>query len=301
MGVSERGGVRGPVTAAVRALLVLNVGMHFLQLVLFGTANTLAGLAFDAAAFPGGWWTTLTYMFVHAGLVHLALNMFVLWSFGSRLEETWGTRVFLAFYLWCGLGGALTHLIVIRTGYLVGASAAIYGLMLAYATLWKDAEIMLFGVVPVRARWLLVWLIGINVVYAFVAMQGMSSVAVFAHLGGLLFGWAWLHGPGGSTFARVRQRIASVPDDTGEMPRVVPRQTRRARERSGMGDEVVARSKALTERRQLAAPESAADHRPRTAELNAVLDKISQYGLDSLTADERRVLEQLSRELKDRS
>jgi membrane associated rhomboid family serine protease len=300
MGVSETEGIRGPVTRAVKALLVLNVGVHFLQLVLFGTGNTLAGLAFDATTFPSGWWTTLTYMFVHAGLLHLALNMLVLWSFGPRLEETWGTRGFLAFYLWCGVGGSLTHLVVIRTGYLVGASAAIYGLMLAYATLWKDAEIMLFGVVPVRARWLLVWLIGVNIVYAFVAMQGMSSIAAFAHLGGLLFAWAYLHGPGGGTFARVKQRIASVPDDTGEMPRVVPKQTRRARERASVGDDVVARSKALTDRRRLPAPQSAG-LQPRSAELNAVLDKISQYGLDSLTADERRVLEQMSRELKNRS
>ena len=286
MGVSETEGIRGPVTTAVRVLLALNVGVHFLQLVLFGTGNTLAGLAFDATAFPGGWWTTLTYMFV-------------LWSFGPRLEATWGTRSFLFFYLWCGLGGALTHLAVIRGGYLVGASAAIYGLMLAYATLWKDAEIMLFGVVPVRARWLLVWLIGINIVYAFVAMQGMSSVAAFAHLGGPLFAWAWLHGPGGGTFSRFRKRIASVPDDTGEMPRVVPRQSRRARERASVGDEVVARSKSVTERQQIAAPH-APSGQPRSAELNAVLDKISQYGLDSLTAGERRMLEQLSRELRNR-
>ena len=299
MHVSETGDIRGPVTTAVRALLVLNVGVYFLQLVLFGTGNTLAGLAFDATAFPGGAWTVLTYMFVHAGLVHLALNMFVLWSFGPRLEATWGTRSFLFFYLWCGLGGALTHLAVIRGGYLVGASAAIYGLVLAWATLWKDAEIMLFGVVPVRARWLLVWLIGINIVYAFVAMQGMSSVAAFAHLGGLLFAWAWLHGPGGGTISRVRQRIASVPDDTGEMPRVVPKQSRRARERASVGDEVVARSKAVTERQQIVAPH-APSGQPRSAELNAVLDKISQYGLDSLTAGERRMLEQLSRELRSR-
>jgi membrane associated rhomboid family serine protease len=296
MDLSDTSGGRAPVAGAVKWLLAANVGVHFLQLIVFGTANTFAALAFDSSALPAGWWTLATYMFVHAGLVHLALNMFMLWSFGPRLEETWGTRSFVAFYLWCGLGGAITHLLVVRSGHLVGASAAIYGIMLAYATLWKDEEIYLFGVVPLKARWLIMWMIAVNIAYAVVALQGLTSVAAFAHLGGLVFAWLYLHVPGGSALSRVKDRIASVPDDTGEMPRVVPRQTRRGKERMSIADEVVARSKAVSERRMLQPPEE--NDAPGGGELNALLDKISQFGLDSLTTAERRLLEERSRELR---
>lgn len=296
MDLSETSSGRAPVSGAVRWLLAANIGVHFLQLVVFGSGNTFAALAFDSAALPAGWWTLATYMFVHAGLVHLAFNMFMLWSFGPRLEETWGTRSFVAFYMWCGLGGAITHLLVVRAGYLVGASAAIYGIMLAYATLWKDEEIYLFGVVPLKARWLIIWMIGVNLVYAVVALQGLTSVAAFAHLGGLVFGWLYLHVPGGSALSRVKDRIASVPDDTGEMPRVVPKQTRRGKEKMSLADEVVARSKAVSERRMLEPSDV-----PGTSgggDLDALLDKISQFGLESLTSAERRLLEERSRELR---
>lgn len=296
MDLSETSSGRAPVSGAVRWLLAANIGVHFLQLVVFGSGNTFAALAFDSSALPAGWWTLATYMFVHAGLVHLAFNMFMLWSFGPRLEETWGTRSFVAFYMWCGLGGAITHLLVVRAGYLVGASAAIYGIMLAYATLWKDEEIYLFGVVPLKARWLIIWMIGVNLVYAVVALQGLTSVAAFAHLGGLVFGWLYMHVPGGSALSRVKDRIASVPDDTGEMPRVVPKQTRRGKEKMSLADEVVARSKAVSERRML--EPSDVPGAPTGGDLDALLDKISQFGLESLTSAERRLLEERSRELR---
>ena len=296
MDLSETAGGRGSAGGAVKWLLAANVAVHFLQLIVFGTANTFTALAFDSSALPSGWWTLATYMFVHAGLVHLALNMFMLWSFGPRLEEVWGTRAFVAFYLWCGLGGAVAHLLVVRAGHLVGASAAIYGIMLAYATLWKDEEIYLFGVVPMRAGWLIVWMIAENLVYHVLALQGLTSVAAFAHLGGLVFAWLYLHVPGGSALSRVKDRIASVPDDTGEMPRVVPKQTRRGKERMSVADEVVARSKAVSERRMLPPPDSQAA--PRGGDLDSVLGKISQFVLDSLTTAERRLLEERSRELR---
>lgn len=297
MGVTDIGEGQFPVTRAVKWLLALNVGVYFVALVVFGTAHATDVLAFDAEALPGGWWTLLTYMFVHAGFVHLALNMFILWSFGPRLEHTWGTRAFTTYYLWCGIGGAVTHLLLVRAGLLVGASAAIYGVMLAYAVTWKDDEVLLFGVLPIRARWLALWLVGINLFYGALAVRGQTNVAAFAHLGGLLFGWLYLRGPAAGTFERVRESIESVPDDTGEMPRVVPRRGRRARERNSIADEVVERSRALmAAARSVGGPEG--DR--RAAELDAVLDKISRSGLDSLAQEERRLLERLSREMRGR-
>lgn len=294
--MNDVSGERIPVKGAVRWLLAANIAVHFLQVIVFGSPNTFAALAFDALALPAGWWTFATYMFVHAGLLHLALNMFMLWSFGPRLEEAWGARSFLTFYLWCGLGGAILHLVIFRAGHLVGASAAVYGIMLAYATLWKDEEIYVFGVVPVRARWLVVWLVGVNLVYAAVALRGLTSIAAFAHLGGLLFAWLYLHAPGGSALSRMKENISAVPDDSGEMPHVVPRQTRRAREKMSLADEVVAQSKAVAE--HTGVPPAQQPRRQHNQELDALLDKISQHGLDSLTPAERRLLEERSRELR---
>ena len=95
-------------TRAVQWLLALNIGVYFLQLTLFGSDAIYSALALDPARFPSEWWTVLTYMFVHAWLAHLAFNMFTLWMFGPRLEQVWGTRSFVQFYLGCGLGGAIS-------------------------------------------------------------------------------------------------------------------------------------------------------------------------------------------------
>src|SRR6185503_16430945 len=97
-------------TRAVQWLLGLNIGIYFLQLTLFGSDAAYPGPALDPAGFPSAWWPVATYMFVHAWLAHLAFNMFTLWMFGPRLEQAWGTRTFVQFYLWCGIGGAVAHL-----------------------------------------------------------------------------------------------------------------------------------------------------------------------------------------------
>ena len=72
------------------------------------------------------WYRAFTYMFIHAGLLHLAFNMYALWLFGPRIEHTWGSRAFALFYLWCGLGGALFHALFGGLSFMVGASAAVY-------------------------------------------------------------------------------------------------------------------------------------------------------------------------------
>ena len=99
------------ITRAVQWPLGLNIGVYFLQLTLFGTDAMYSTLAPDPTRFPAAWWTVGTYMFVHAWLWHLGFNMLTLWMFGPRLEQVWGARSFTYFYLWCGLGGALAHLL----------------------------------------------------------------------------------------------------------------------------------------------------------------------------------------------
>src|SRR5690349_17566291 len=179
-------------TPAVQWLIAANVGVYFLQLTLIGADNMFAGLGLEPSEFPAKWWTIVSYMFVHAGLWHIAFNMLSLWMFGPRIEHLWGARSFLYFYLWCGIGGAIAHLLLEGSAGLVGASAAIMGVLLAYALRWPDEEVFLFGVIPMKTRWLVAWLVVINLAMGVSSTKGGSGIGWFAHLGGLAFGWIYL-------------------------------------------------------------------------------------------------------------
>ena len=287
------------ITPAIAWLMAINVGVFFLQLAMFGERNVFAALGFDSVAMPAGWWTMATYMFVHAGLAHLAFNMFALWTFGPRVEREWGTPGFTAFYLWCGLGGALTHLILVRSGILVGASAAVYGVMLAFAIRWPDEEVFVFGIIPMKTKWFVGWMVVMNLALAMASQRdgsAGSSIAAVAHLGGLVFAWVYIKGPGSGGIERFRRRVAAIPDDPDEMPRPVPKPQPRSRESSvSRTDAVVAKSMAAAPK---LLPPPIDSRKRRSEELNRVLDKISQSGVQSLSSDERTILERFSRELR---
>ena len=286
------------ITPAVAWLLAINIGVFFVQLTIFGERNVFNALGFASAEMPAGWWAIGTYMFVHAGLAHLAFNMFALWTFGPRVEAEWGTRGFTAFYLWSGLGGALTHLILVRSGVLVGASAAIYGVMLAFAMRWPDEEVLVFGIIPMKTKWFVAWMVVINLLLAMASQSGGtgSGIAAIAHLGGLLFAWVYIKGPGSGGIERFRRRVAAVPDDQDEMPRAVPKPQPRTRDSSvSRTDAVVAKSMAATPK---LLPPKVDSRKRRSEELNRVLDKISKSGVQSLSPDERTILERFSRELR---
>jgi len=246
-------------------------------------------------------------MFVHAGFWHIAGNMLFLWAFGPRVERAWGKGAFIRYYLICGLGGCLAQTLVAREYTLVGASAAIYGVMLAYAVRWPDDEFLLWFVVPVKVRWLVAGSILLSLVLGISTLSGAGGapgVAHFAHLGGLITGWLYLHTPPSSTLERFR--VSGAPEISEETPRPVPRGLPRGREPRQEIDEIVAKSKAAVAKRPATTPmprvvrgTRGAGGTRRSEEINAVLDKISEHGLDSLTADERRILEDASRKLRD--
>jgi membrane associated rhomboid family serine protease len=289
-------------TPAVQWIIAINVAIFFLQKVLFNDGDMWRWLGFDTSdlSSPASAWAILTYMFVHGGFWHLALNMYSLYVFGPRVEHAWGSASrFTMFYLWCGLGGWLFHILFARHAALIGASAAIFGVMLAYAMRWPDDEVLFMGLVPMKVKWLVAGLAALNLAQG--TLDVPSGTAYFAHLGGFAFGFLWLRMPSGQSLDRLKQRVAQVPDIPDETPRAVPRSLPRPRERQSDVDEVVAKSKAVVAKRP--AP-PAATIRPRrdarTEALDMVLDKISRQGLDSLTPDERRLLEEMSKRLKDR-
>jgi membrane associated rhomboid family serine protease len=285
-------------TRAVQWLLALNIGVYFLQLTLFSPDAVFSALALDPARFPGSWWTIVTYMFVHAWLAHLAFNMFTLWMFGPRLEHAWGTRAFVQFYLWCGLGGAFAHLLFAQNTTVIGASGAISGVLVAYALRWPDDEVFLFGVIPMKSRWLIAAMIGMNIIFA---LSPGSRIDWTAHVGGMGFGWLFLKLYSLGGLDRVRGWVSSVPDESEDMPRAVPRTQSSMQDRGRTVDEVVARSNAvvLREGKPLTRVPKQETAQEYAARVNGVLDKISQLGIKSLTRDERRLLEDMSRKLRD--
>jgi membrane associated rhomboid family serine protease len=258
-------------TPVVKRLLIANVAVFALTLVT-GLGFAVEWLAFDPSRMLLRPWGAFTYMFVHGGFLHLALNMLVLFFFGPPLESRWGGREFLKYYVTCGLGGvALSFFFIPVT--VVGASAAVYGLMLAFAMSWPNAPIYVWGIFPVPAKWMVAFLFALSLLSAFDGSQG-GGIAHFAHLGGLLTGFIYLKGTAraggrGSGLARParKRRLAIVPQQEEALRPAAPR----------AGGRDLEEDRALYDA------------------VDRVLDKISAHGMASLTPEELKLLDDVSR------
>ena len=188
----------------VQRLLIANIAVFLLQVLTRGAYDGVAALT-PLALWGGGMlWQPFTYMWMHGGLGHLLMNMFVLWMFGSQLAMAWGPRRFLRYYLVCGVGagviiGSVPFLLVglhIAPSYIlqiptVGASGAIYGVLLAYSLTWPDRTIMLiFPPVAFRAIWLIPALFFMSIVF------DPGNVSHVGHLAGAAVGWVYLQSTG---------------------------------------------------------------------------------------------------------
>jgi membrane associated rhomboid family serine protease len=288
--------------SAVYWLIGLCVAVYFVQATLVGDANMANWFGYAAGDMASGsMWTIATYMFVHGGLMHLLLNLWTLWLFGPRVERSWGAGTFTWYYLWCGLGGWAFHYMFQRNGgILIGASAAILGVAVAYASRWPDDEVLFFGVVPMKVKWLVAFMALINITMTVLDSGSAGGTAYAAHCGGMVAGWVYLRAPGAGSLDRFRRRVTPAPDYGDEPPRAVPK-TSRPRERDS--DEIVAQSKAAMARVRPAptpqsAPATVATPVAGTA-LDAVLDKIAAEGLESLTTAERMMLDEWSKRLRE--
>jgi membrane associated rhomboid family serine protease len=198
-----------PFTRAVKQLLIAN-GVVFLAVALLGVfveggerwVQIHLGLVPALVVFRFWIWQLVTYAFLHAGLWHILFNLLALWMFGAQLEQDWGYNIFMQFYFFCAIGAGLTTVAVSFTGLLgaspviptVGASGAIFGLLLAFGILHAESEIMLFPIpFLIKAKYFVIGLICIEVFLTLSAShQPGASVAYMAHLGGLVFGYIWL-------------------------------------------------------------------------------------------------------------
>ena len=203
----------GPVTPAVRALIILNVVGYLLPLV---APSLTLWLGLVPALVVERWWIwqPLSYMFLHGGLFHLLFNMLALWMFGVDLERRWGTRFFVRFYFVAGIGAAITTLVMsllplgfseaLYVSVTVGASGAIYGLLVAFAMMYPHRPIYLYMLFPIPAR-IFVLIVG-AISFLSSISETSGGVAHATHLGGLLAGYLYLAGRRGGLVSTLRSQ-----------------------------------------------------------------------------------------------
>lgn len=239
-------GIGPPITPPViKGLLIANGVVFLAQLMFKGSLVEIGGMripvldafgaVWPALVWQGGYlWQPFTYMWMHGSLGHIAMNMFMLWMFGSQLALAWGRQRFLRYYLICGIGAGfiiatfpyLTVALGISRSLMfptIGASGAIYGIVLAYSVTWPERTIMLiFPPVAFRAIWLIPIMFFMTFLFA-----GSNSISHIGHLGGVLVGWIYLRrkGHGGVRVLtvgqlknrwhryRMRQKLRSVRFD----------------------------------------------------------------------------------------
>jgi membrane associated rhomboid family serine protease len=257
-------------TPWVRGLIIANVAVFLVTLASPRIANELAFVPSLILVRP---WTLLTYMFVHGGFLHILFNMLGLFFFGPPLEARWGSREFAKFYFICGAGGALLSFLFAKSA-IIGASAAVYGVGLAFAMNWPDTPIYIYGILPVPAKILFAIVVAFSL---FSAFGGRSDgVAHFAHLGGIAAAFIYLKWDGRRRSSALREwrKRAARPRLT-----VVPGKPESAERGSAAGG----------------VRPGSADEARLLDELDRVLDKISASGMSSLTPAERKLLDEASR------
>lgn len=301
------GGTRSSVvTPAVRWFIAGIAAVQLLQWTVVQPLELRAVLAFQLEDLDSGrWWTTATYPLAQSSFALLVLTVYALLLFGPRLERAWGTRRFVGFSALAALGGWIVHLFVGGSAPLLGASAIAFGVMGAYAQRWGAEERALPGGFTARERWAVAFTISVTLLVGLQESAG-GGLLFLAHLGGL--GAAWVFTRAGQVLRveRFRDGVSALPDDPPEdqPPRAVPRTLPRTRAQRETIDDVVARTNAETVRertptRRRPNPERTGADEPQEPTIDVILDKISAEGMDRLTPDERRVLDDHSRRLRD--
>jgi membrane associated rhomboid family serine protease len=241
-------------TLVVRWLLVLNIGTYLLQIAFLDRYLGVLGLVPADLLGRGYVWQLVTYMFLHGGPLHILFNMLFLWMMGSELERYWGSREFLKYYFITGCGAGLVNVFV-QPGLTIptiGASGAVFGLIIAFALAFPDREILFLFLIRMKAKYFAVLVCGLEVIALLLIPD--APVARFAHLGGLLVGYAYIKRE--RWIYLIRRRASTV--------------------RSRMAEAQAERERA---------------RRLRTRrEMDRILDKINADGMDALTESERRFL-----------
>ena len=202
----------------VKLLIVINI-IVFILIELSGQTNILFqifGLVPQAVLQEYKLWQTFTYLFLHGGLVHIFFNMFVLWMFGKDLEMDWSKNEFLIFYFVCGIGSGLITVLanINSTIAVVGASGAIYGVLVAYGFTYPERIVYLYGIFPLKVKFMVM---GLGVIAFFASLSvSQSMVSHITHLSGMIIGFIYI-----LFYFRwknirlwyIKMRLKSIPDN----------------------------------------------------------------------------------------
>ena len=194
-----------PFTYWIKRIIIVCGVIYFLQVVLGAVFPGALGLLYVVGALipervlHGFIWQLITYSFLHAGVMHVLINMLMLWMFGAQEELDWGSKKFLEFYLFCVAGAAVTTIAVAYSPIhgvspltpTIGASGGVYGVLMAFGMLYGDREIFMFPLpFMMKAKYMVAIMIFLVIIATFQPSQG--GIANFAHLGGLLFGFVYV-------------------------------------------------------------------------------------------------------------
>tara|TARA_B100001248_G_scaffold56643_1_gene37735 strand:+ start:184 stop:1011 length:828 start_codon:yes stop_codon:yes gene_type:complete len=183
-------------TDAIKTLISINFGIFILQsissseMMFFSNFGLVPKLVWSQLKI----WQPFTYMFFHGDIWHVLINMFVLWMFGSELERVWGKKNFLRFYFVTGVGSGLGTMIFGLQSMtpVVGASGAVYGVLLAYGLIFPNRTVYLYGIIPIKSFW---FVIGIGVIAFISSFNNVSNISHLTHLFGMIIGYLYLKRP----------------------------------------------------------------------------------------------------------
>ena len=191
-------------TPVVRWIFFINVGVLLMQYTVLAAIGWDGKFLYYFSQNPSlsirrfQVWRFITYMFLHGDGMHLLMNMFALWFFAPRLEMLWGGRNFFKFYFVCGIGAAIVHVIwgfiFGKNDMMIGASGALYGILLAYAFNWPDDTVLMNFFIPMKVKYMVLLFGFVAFINSIGARASGSNISHITHLGGLLTAFLYLRG-----------------------------------------------------------------------------------------------------------
>lgn len=292
----------------IKQLLFINVGVFLIQMLLesiqFGgypgwyllnryfALNPLVGVDQSGQSFNFQIWQLITYQFMHGGFTHIFFNMFMLWMFGNEIENIMGSKKFLVFYLLSGIGAGLFQLLLgpilsNQLAFTIGASGAVYGVMIAFAMFFPDRQIYVYFLFPVRAKYLIAFLVLIE----FMSVGDMSLVAHLAHVGGIVTGFLFILLDKKNNF-NIDGIFNKIKNSTSNFKSYTSNNKSGFRKpsRSSFGNKNIQDAEFYD-----IDSENNKKSQPSESEIDKILDKISASGYQNLTAEEKRILFEASK------
>ncbi len=283
----------------IKNLLIINVAVFFLQML---ASNLMVGgrplglvlnMWFALNPIGDGYnfqiWQLITYQFMHAGFSHIFFNMFILWMFGMEVENIWGSKRFLYFYLICGIAAGLAQLFISplfsSPAITIGASGAIFGVMIAFGMLFPDRYIFLYFLIPIKAKYLIGFLF---VLELFWIGDAGSNVAHLAHLGGAIAGFL---------FIMLDKNIDVPLKHMLNISSGYRSGNKFQNPFSGLSDKFKRSSSGVEDANYYDINQKKEGEEITQAEIDKILDKISQSGYQNLTEHEKKVLFEASKKM----